>query len=255
LGILNKNGKIQKGKGDKLKQINKYVEIIDGILRNNKDLSKLDIMQIVDMGSGKGYLTFALYDYLKNKRKQNVIMRGIELRPNLVEICNGIAEDAGFDQLFFEEGSIQQSEISKIDALIALHACDTATDDAIAKGIAANAKLIICSPCCHKQVRKDLIEPDSALDSVYQFGILKERQAEIITDTIRALILKKYGYKTNIFEFISSEHTGKNLIITAIKHDGKVEVEKLATEIDKLKKQFGVVRHYLEEAILTHIEH
>ncbi len=249
LGVLNKKGNIQKDKGDKFKQINKYVEIIDGILRNNPSLAKLDPMQIVDMGSGKGYLTFALYDYLKNKLGQNVIMRGIELRPNLIDICNGIAQDVGFEQLFFEEGSIEQSDIGEVDVLIALHACDTATDDAIAKGIAANAKLIICSPCCHKQVRKDLIEDNSELSSVYQFGILKERQAEIITDTIRALILKKAGYKTNVFEFISTEHTGKNLMITAIKHDGKVDVEKIEAEIVRLKKQFGVGRHYLEEVV------
>ncbi len=246
LGILNKKEQIQKDKGDKYKQINKYVEIVDGILRKNKSLGKLDPMHVVDMGSGKGYLTFALYDYLKNHLQQKVTVRGIEMRSDLVDICNGIAKDVAFEDLSFEQGTIQEAVVKNANVLIALHACDTATDDAIAKGIEANAQLIICSPCCHKQVRKDLQKGIPAVQSIHQYGILMERQAEIVTDTIRALILQKHGYKTNIFEFISTEHTGKNLMITAIKHDEKVDLDKIQAEIDALKKMFGAEKHYLE---------
>jgi len=248
LEILNKKEQIQKGKGDKYKQINKYVEIVDGILRKNKTLCKLDPMHVVDMGSGKGYLTFALYDYLKNHSKQNIMVRGIEMRSDLVDVCYGIAYDVGFKHLSFEEGTIQKAKVKNADVLIALHACDTATDDAIAKGIEADAKLIICSPCCHKQVRKDLHDGIPAVQSINQYGILMERQAEIVTDTIRALILQKHGYKTSVFEFISTEHTGKNLMITAIKHDDQVDMDGIQIKIDELKETFGVKKHYLEEA-------
>ena len=132
--------------------------------------------------------------------------------------------------------------------LLALHACDTATDDAILKGIQADASLIMCAPCCHRQVRKAMKDVPT-ISSITQFGILKERQAELLTDTIRALILELNGYKTHIFEFISSEHTGKNLMITAIKHNGKVDKEKIQNEIDALKSSFGIKEHYLEEVL------
>lgn len=248
LGILNQKGNVQRDKGDKLKQINKYIEIIDSILRKNEALDKIDPLHIVDMGSGKGYLTFALYDYLTNTQKKNVILRGIEMRRDLVDICNTIAADAKFEQLTFEQGTIEEVKLQSVDALIALHACDTATDDAILKGIQADASLIICAPCCHKQVRKSM-QDVSTISSITQFGILKERQAELLTDTIRALILELHGYKTHVFEFISSEHTGKNLMITAIKHSGKVDKQRIQKEITDLKSTFGVQEHYLEEAL------
>ena len=248
LGLLNQKGNIQKDKGDKLKQINKYVEIIDGILRKNESLDKIDPLHIVDMGSGKGYLTFALYDYLTNIQNKNVILRGIEMRSELVDICNNIAANSKFDQLTFEQGTIEEAKLSSIDVLIALHACDTATDDAILKGIQSEASLIICAPCCHKQVRKSMKDAP-IISSITQFGILKERQAELLTDTIRALILEWHGYKTHIFEFISSEHTGKNLMITAIKHQGKVDKKRIQQEIDSIKSTFGIEEHYLEKAI------
>ena len=248
LGILNQKGNVQKDKGDKLKQINKFVEIFDSILRKNDSLDKIDPMHIVDMGSGKGYLTFALYDYLTNTQKKSIVLRGIEMKSELVEICNNIATDVKFDQLTFEQGTIEETKLQSVDMLLALHACDTATDDAILKGIQADASLIMCAPCCHRQVRKAMKDV-LTISSITQFGILKERQAELLTDTIRALILELNGYKTHIFEFISSEHTGKNLMITAIKHNGKVDKEKIQNEIDALKSSFGIKEHYLEEVL------
>jgi len=246
LGILNSKGNVQKDKGDKYKQINKYIEIIDGILRKNGEIDKLDPFHVVDMGSGKGYLTFALYDYLKYKKGKNVKLRGIEMRPDLVDICNSIAQDSKFEQLSFAQGTIAESKLKPVDALIALHACDTATDDAIAKGIQADAQLILVAPCCHKQIRKE-IPTSTALQSIMQHGILKERQAEIVTDTIRALILQLHGYKTQIFEFISTEHTGKNIMISAIKEgEGAINKADIQKEVDDLKAVFGIGKHYLE---------
>ena len=135
---------------------------------------------------------------------------------DLVDSCNEIAQACGFENLHFRTGSIDTAELPKVDMLIALHACDTATDQAIYRGITAGAQIILCAPCCHKQIRKQ-VHPDNALRAITGFGILEERQAEIVTDTIRALILRAFGYKTNVFEFISTEHTPKNLLISAIK--------------------------------------
>lgn len=174
-------------------------------------------------------------------------MTGIELRSDLVSICNDIAVHAGFDNLTFKAGSIETTPIAQPDILIALHACNTATDDAIAKGIHAKAKMIICSPCCHKQIRKQMA-PTTAVNSILQFGILKERQAEIVTDTIRALILRAYGYQTHVMEFISTDHTPKNLLITAIKESDPSEpLQNYMEEIEALKALYGISEHQLEK--------
>lgn len=248
LGVLDAKGRIKKDKGDKFKQINKFVEIIDALFRNQPELSKKKKLKVVDMGSGKGYLTFALYDYLTTQLKIDVEVIGVEIRQDLIDLCNKIATEVGFKKLSFEKGLIADYKLEQVDILIALHACDTATDDAIVKGKMANADLIICAPCCHKQIRNE-ISGSNLLDSVLTHGILKERQAEILTDSIRALLLETAGYKTKIFEFISTEHTGKNLMIVGQKHDQKVDKEKLLSEVKKIKSEFGIKKHYLEDKL------
>ncbi len=245
LGVTTKDGALKKEMQHKFKQINRYVEIIDGIL---KDAALKTGFSVVDMGSGKGYLTFALYDHLQKKRMAANVT-GIELRPDLVEKCNRIALQSGYKDLHFQKGSIQETDLPSVEMLIALHACDTATDDAIAKGIKAGAEIIICAPCCHKQIRKQMA-PDNALKNITKHGILLERQAEMVTDTIRALILESQGYKTRVFDFIDEEDTPKNVLIVGIK--GKVP-EKNAKEnlqkIKDLKEMFGIKEHYLETLI------
>lgn len=248
LGILNKEGRVKPDMQDKYRQINKYVEIVDGIL---KDLSLPEQLRVADMGSGKGYLTFAMYDYLTTRLKKHANMTGIELRRELVEKCNSIANDTGFKGLVFREGTIEKADIPEMDVLIALHACDTATDEAIYKGITGGAQVIVCSPCCHKQVRRDL-QTTGVLAEITQFGILAERQAEILTDTIRALILEAYGYRTNVAEFVATEHTPKNLIITAVKKKLNPDYHKtpdpqVINTINELKKQFNIRSHYLQD--------
>ena len=245
LGVLDTKGRILKDKGDKYKQINKFVEIIDGLLRQHPILQKEKSFNVVDMGAGKGYLTFALYDYLVNTQKKTASVKGVEIRPDLIKKCNAIAKEVGFEQLTFEEGYISDFELDKTDVLIALHACDTATDDAIFKGIQAEAQLIICAPCCHKQIRKQ-IKTSKHLQPILEYGILKERQAEMITDTIRALLLESAGYKTKVFEFISTEHTGKNVMIIGQKHDRIVD-DSFLQKIKTLKEEFGIDYHYLEK--------
>ncbi|MGK0364508.1 MAG: hypothetical protein ACI85O_001565, partial [Saprospiraceae bacterium] len=200
LGVLKENGNPQKGKGDKYKQINKFVEIMAGLLQNYYSDSENQDLKIVDMGAGKGYLTFALYDFLVNNLGIKAEITGVEVRDDLVKKCNGIAKNVGFQNLQFQKGYIGNYFLPTTDILIALHACDTATDDAIVKGINAQADLIICAPCCHKQVRK-LMNCQTHLQSMLQFGIHNDRLAEMLTDTIRALILEANGYETSVSEF------------------------------------------------------
>lgn len=245
LGVTDKEGGVIPKMADKYRQINKYLEIIENLINGVKLPKKI---QIVDMGSGKGYLTFALYDYLKNERNKEVSVTGIELRDGLVKYCNDVAEKCGFEDLHFENKLIQEYDNKKIDILIALHACDTATDDAIAKGILANAGLVICAPCCHKQVRQQLkgVEQESPL---LKYGIFKERQFEMITDTIRALIMEKHQYNTKVFEFISNEHTRKNVMLVGSKTNKKADTKEINTKIKDLKDQYHIDYHYLEKQL------
>lgn len=246
LGILNNSGNIKKDKGDKYRQIKKFVEIVDGLLRQTPALTDKKPLHIVDMGAGKGYLTFALYDYFLNTVHRPVKMTGVELREALIVAGNKIAKRLEYKHLKYEAGFIQDYELPETDILLALHACDTATDDAIYKGIQAKAELIICAPCCHKQIRRAITKSNN-LQPILNHGILLERQAEIITDTIRALLLESKGYKARVFEFISTEHTGKNLMIVGQRHDRPVDQQSWLKKIADIKQQFGIDEpHYLE---------
>ncbi len=246
LEVTTKEGYVRKHKQDKYRQINKYVEIIDSILRA---VQLPESFNVIDMGAGKGYLTFALYDYLYNKLKKKPKVLGIELRSDLVEKCNAIARKAKFDHIYFEQGEIKNVILPKIDVLIALHACDIATDDAIARGIKDQAKVILAAPCCHKQVRKSM-KNQGSLAILTKFGIMEARQAEILTDTIRALILESYGYQTKVFEFIATDHTPKNILITAVKTK-EISVPDLAIleQVTTLKSTFGITFHELEHLL------
>jgi len=246
LGILTSEWKVKSDMQDKFRQINKYVEIIDGILKNEEIGENFSI---VDMGSGKGYLTFALYDYLKSRQQGNIRITGVEQRPELVEKCNKIAVDAGFTGLSFVKGSIESATLPAFDMIIALHACDTATDEAIYRGIKAGAPFIICAPCCHKQIRKQM-NPGLLLKEITRFGILEERQAEMLTDTLRAMIMEAYGYKTRVFEFIATEHTPKNVLIAGSRKK-TVDTPDAAVlaRIRALKALFGVEYHQLEKLL------
>ena len=245
LGLTTAEGKLKKEMQHKFKQINRYVEIIEGIL---KDTNIENNFSIVDMGSGKGYLTFALYDYLQTKNKE-IKVTGIELRKDLVLKCNKIAEQSNYRGLHFTKSSIQQTDLPFVDMLIALHACDTATDDAIAKGIKANATFIICAPCCHKQIRQQMA-PTNALQYITKHGILMERQAEMVTDTIRALMLEAHGYKTKVFDFIEEEDTPKNVLIVGTKSNFSQKIyDENILKIKELKILFGIKEHYLETVV------
>lgn len=242
LGLSSNNGKIFSHAQDKYKQINRYIELVADMIKGDSSVNT-----IIDMGCGKGYLTFALYDYLNNSQNIPAGVKGVEIRKDLVNKCNTIAQKNDLTDLNFEVGSIVDYDIPASDMVIALHACDIATDMAIAKGIEADAKYIVVAPCCHKQIRKAMKRSKTVLQPILKHGILLERQAEMITDSIRALILESKGYDVKVFEFISSEHTGKNVMISAVKN-GKANGDAL-DQIDALKSEFGIEEHYLERLV------
>jgi len=247
LKITDVNGKVLANAQDKYKQINHYIEILSSLI---KEIPARDTVNVVDMGSGKGYLTFALYDYLTNVLKISSQVTGIEFRPELVDLCNKIAVNNGIETLAFKQGTIENFDSSGTNVLIALHACDTATDDAIYKGITAKADLIVVAPCCHKQIRRQLeaSRTSNELDFLTKHGIFKERQAEMITDGIRALILEYFGYKTRVFEFISDAHTPKNIMIVGIKDQkSPMKDERILKKINDSKAYFGIAFHHLEK--------
>jgi SAM-dependent methyltransferase len=246
LKITDSTGNVYKATQDKYRQINHYVEILSSLL---KELPERSVTNVVDMGAGKGYLTFALYDYLNNVLNKPATVTGVEYRKDLVALCNKIASNAGFTNLHFEEGSIEQYEPENMNVLIALHACDTATDDAIYKGITGNADLIVVAPCCHKQIRREIEKhkTKNELDFLIKHGIFLERQAEMVTDGIRALILEYFGYATKVFEFISDAHTPKNVLIVGLKKQAVVDKENILNKIKSTKAFFGIGHHHLEK--------
>ncbi|MCR4529947.1 class I SAM-dependent methyltransferase [Acinetobacter venetianus] len=243
LGITDEKGHLIPSMARKWKQINKFIEIFSNAYEQI-DASQ-QALNIVDFGSGKGYLTFALYDYLQAQNKTPLIT-GVELRSNLVEFCQQVADEVGFNHLDFFEGDVRSYSPEKLDVMIALHACDIATDFAIHTGIRLNASMIMCAPCCHKELRPQLKSPE-VLQPMLQFGIHAGQQAEMLTDTLRALLLKAYGYETKVFEFVSLEHTSKNKMILATKRkDIQQPDTKIMQQIQALKEMYGIQKQSLE---------
>jgi SAM-dependent methyltransferase len=249
LGVTDERGEVRPAMGDKFRQINRFVEILAG-LRESSPLASARELSVVDVGSGKGYLTFAVYDYLNNAAGVRASVTGVEARPKLVELCNDVARRAGFDRLRFETGLARDFEVGRADVLIALHACDTATDDAIYKGVAAGASVIVTAPCCHKELRPQ-IESPAALRGLLRHGILLEREAEALTDSLRALLLETAGYSVKVFEFVSTEHTRKNTMIAATRRaaTADVDAERALREYRGLKEFYGIREQRLERLL------
>ena len=247
LGITTDGGEIRVKQQDKWKQINKFVEIL-GSLFDKSELKDREKLKIVDMGSGKGYLTFAAYDYFKNVREIDVEVVGVDTKEQLVQIDNDIAKASEFGGLKFVHGYIGDYNLEDVDVLIALHACNTATDDAIFAGIKANAALIVAAPCCHQEIRPQIVAPEM-FKNILKHGVMLEREAESLTDGLRALLLEKSGYSTKLFEFISTEHTPKNNMIVGTKHEKNVDAEKLGEQINSIKEFYGISNHRLENLL------
>jgi 2-polyprenyl-3-methyl-5-hydroxy-6-metoxy-1,4-benzoquinol methylase len=252
LGVTTDQGVVRSSQQDKWQQINKFVEILDGLVERAA-LGRDKKLRLVDMGSGKGYLTFAAYDHLRNALGFEVEMTGIDDRGELITLCSEIAAAAGFAGLRFEQGRIETADIGEVDVLIALHACNTATDDALYKGIKAGAKVLIAAPCCHQELRPQLMPP-AVLEPVMKHAVMLEREAETLTDGIRAMLLESLGYRTRIFEFVSVEHTPKNNMIAAtlradVKPDGS-----MVRKVDALMAFYGIRQQRFRSLLADTIE-
>lgn len=243
LGITDDNGRVRDRDQHKWRQINKFVEVLASLV-DKSELKDRKELRIVDMGSGKGYLTFAAYDYFKNTRKVDVQMTGVDTKRELVELGNGIAAAAGFDGLKFVVGSIADYDVGDVDILIALHACNTATDDAIFKGITAKADLIVAAPCCHQELRPQ-IKPPAMLRDILKHGVMLERTAETLTDGLRSLLLERSGYSTKLFEFVALEHTPKNNMLVGTRLKKPVEPGQFEQQIAEIKSFYGLEKQHL----------
>lgn len=238
LGVMTEKGKIITSRYDKFRQINRFLEFIEDILPR---LAKDREVTILDFGCGKSYLTFAMYYYLKELKGYDVNIIGLDLKTDVIEKCNGLARKYGYEKLHFYQGDIADYEgVSAVDMVVTLHACDTATDFALAKAVEWGAQVILSVPCCqhevNKQIRNELLEP------VLHYGILKERMSALITDAVRADLLESKGYETQILEFIDMEHTPKNLLIRAVKKGKTAQAENTAktTRLDEMIKELNI---------------
>ncbi len=234
LGVMTKSGMIVKAKYDKFRQINRYLEFIADVKdRLPKDREAV----IVDFGCGKSYLTFALYYFLAIKNNMRIRVIGLDLKPDVIENCSKLRDKYGYEHLEFIRGDIEHfTSDNNVDMVISLHACDTATDFALYKGIVWNASIIMAVPCCQHELNKNIKCKD--LDGVLQYGLLKDRLCAVFTDAIRADLLKKWGYDTNVLEFIDMEHTPKNILIRAIKKRS-MAVKSDDEKLEKLREIAG----------------
>jgi len=238
LGVTNPDGTIRPTMEAKFRQIHRFVELVSPLLTEARLLAGERPLRVTDMGAGKGYLTFALHEHLRSVAERPVSTRGIEARLDLVEHANAVVRRLRCEGLEFTPGTIDGTPLDRCDVVIALHACDTATDDALAKGIEAGSTLLVVAPCCHKEVRPQIVPP-AVLEPALRHGILLERQAELVTDALRAALLECAGYEPRVFEFISPEHTSKNLMIVATKKSAHVDT-KARTRVQELARFFGI---------------
>nr|WP_106781657.1 SAM-dependent methyltransferase [Lysinibacillus timonensis] len=223
LGVQTGDGKVKKQKYDKFKQINRFLEFIDDCLDH---LPQDKQIRILDFGSGKSYLTFAMYHYLKIEKGLNIKVTGLDLKKEVIEECRVIAEDLDYNDLEFLVGDIgDYNDETSVDMVVTLHACDVATDMALARAVKWGAKVILSVPCCQHELNRQLNSP--ALNIMTQHGLIKERFAALATDSIRAEILTLVGYETQVLEFIDIEHTPKNILLRAYYTGKKPSLEQL----------------------------
>jgi hypothetical protein len=249
LGITDAGGHIIPAMSRKWKQINKFIEVLSNAITST-GLTQQDDIHIADFGSGKAYLTFAVHDYLSTQLAIKTHVTGVELRQTLVDLCNQTANKLCLSGIQFEQGDVQHFAARGINIMIALHACDTATDYAIHMGIRSGAEIIMCSPCCHKQIRPQLKSP-TLLAPILHHGIHLGQEAEMVTDGLRALLLEANGYDTQVFEFISLEHTSKNKMILAQKRKTARDNSAVLLQIKAIKEFYGIEEHCLEKLLLA----
>jgi hypothetical protein len=244
LGVTTAQHALVPAMARKWKQINKFIEVFAHAL-DASPLADAKALNIVDFGSGKGYLTFAIHDWLRHSRGITAEVSGVELRPDMVQLCNSAISRLGLQGLRIEQGDVRSWTPKALNVMIALHACDTATDYAIDLGLRGGADIILCSPCCHKQIRPQLLQPHP-LRPILQHGVHLGQEAEMLTDGLRALLLEASGYDTQVFEFISLEHTNKNKMILAVKRKQARPAAPVLQQIAEVKAFYGIREHCLE---------
>ena len=212
LGVMTEEGKIVRTKFDKFRQINRFLEFIEDIL---PQLDKGREVTILDFGCGKSYLTFAMYYYLHELKQYDIRIIGLDLKSEVIRHCNELSVKYGYEKLTFLEGDIADYEgVDQVDMVVTLHACDTATDYALAKAVGWHAKVILSVPCCQHEINGQ--SENDVLKPILKHGLLKERFSAIVTDALRAEYLEREGYEVQVLEFIDMEHTPKNILIRAI---------------------------------------
>ncbi|GKX28100.1 methyltransferase [Vallitalea longa] len=242
LGVMNKNGKVLSNRYDKFKQLNRFLEMVSDCIEH---LDKTKTINIIDFGCGKSYLTFALYNYLVEQLKLDVNIIGLDLKKDVIEFCNSIAAELNYDKLKFVYGDIKgYEEMDKVDMVVTLHACDTATDDALVKAINWGADVILSVPCCQHELLKQI--HNETMKPMEKHGIIKEKLSSLITDSVRGNILEIMGYSVQMLEFIDMEHTPKNILIRAFKKGcyNKTSID----EYNEFKK-FWNIQPYIEKAM------
>lgn len=244
LGVSNSHGKVKAEWQSKMRQVQKFLEVVQQLGLTSHSSQKL---KVVDIGSGKSYLTFALYELLSAEHGAAVEVVGIERRADLVALCSSIAKESGLTGLSFREAEAAHQEAAPaapttIDLVVALHACDTATDDALATAVRSRAQAVIAAPCCHRYLRKKM-KSHGALGSVLCHPIHEERFAAQLTDSLRSLWLQHHGYQTQVFEFIDAEHTDKNVMITGRRTETRPPL--VDDKITRLLAEFGMTDFYL----------
>ncbi len=241
LGVMNKEGLVFAKKYDKFKQINKFLEIVDDSLKDNE---LTDDFMIIDFGCGKAYLTFALYYYFYKIRNINVRIIGLDLKEDVIEFCNKTSDKLGYKNLEFKIGDIKDFVYkSKVNMIVTLHACDNATDAALVKAINWNTEIILSVPCCQHEFY-DKIE-NINLEPMLKHGLIKERMSSLITDSLRSLFLETKGYRVQLLEFISMEHTPKNILIRAVKTDK--DTTKAQKQYEEFKAFWNLNNLFIEE--------
>lgn len=253
LGVTDAQHRLVPAMARKWKQINKFVEVLDHALEAARLQPRDSRVSVVDFGSGKGYLTFAMHHHLTQARGWQAAVTGVELREDLVNLCNAAALRRHMDGLSFVCGDVRSHVPAHLDVMVALHACDTATDFALHTGIRAGASIILTAPCCHKQIRPQMQLPP-LLKPMLQHGVHLGQQAEMVTDSLRALLLEANGYDAQVFEFVALEHTSKNKMILAVRRPAGSRVDEarrvqVLGQIAEIKTFYGIHEHCLESLL------
>tara|TARA_R100000687_G_scaffold23295_1_gene19375 strand:- start:14355 stop:15581 length:1227 start_codon:yes stop_codon:yes gene_type:complete len=247
LGVTDVQGRIIPAMANKWKQINKFIEILQAAVKDS-GLLQATQLHVADFGSGKAYLTFAMHDYFCHTLGLTAKITGVELRQNLVDLCNNTVAKLNLSGIHFEQGDVKHFQTRGINVMVALHACDVATDYAINMGVRTGAEIIMCSPCCHKEIRPQIRLPD-VMAPMLSHGIHLGQEAEMVTDSLRALLLEAHGYHTKVFEFISLEHTSKNKMILATKRKNAVVNSEALQQIASIKQFYGIKQQCLEQLL------